>query len=123
MGGRGSAGGRQKSFSAPAMTGSERQVSWAKDIIETPYRNLGQKAETAATIAKRFEGSGVSAADYRAEESAYRSAQREYARQVNDLANRAPGGLTASQVIDRRGVFQTLANQISEEQLRRRRSR
>lgn len=122
MGGRGSSGEGSRSFSAPTMSGSEKQVSWAKDIIETPYRNLGQRAESAAIVARRFESTGGKAADYRAEEAAYRSAQTEYARRVGELASRATGGLAASQVINKRNVFQTLADQIAQDQLRRRKS-
>ena len=121
MGGRGSAGGGTQSFSAPAMSGSERQVSWAKDIIETPYRNLGARADSAAEIARRFESTGGRADDYRAEEAAYRAAQVRYAEGMDSMARNTPGGLKASQVIERRGRFQAAADELAREELRKRR--
>lgn len=126
MGGRGSAGGPggsggSRSFSAPTMSGSEKQVSWAKDIIETPYKNLGLRADGAATIARRLEAGGGRADDYRAEESAYRAAQARYAEGMNSMARNTQGGLKASQVIERRGMFQQAANELAEEELRKRR--
>lgn len=122
MGGRGSSGNNKGgSFSAPSMSGSEKQVAWAKDIIETPYLNLGLRAEGAATIAKRFERAVGSAMGYRREEAAYRAAQARYAEVINTMARNASRGIRSGDIIDRRGAFQQAANELAEEELQKRR--
>lgn len=121
MGGRGSSGGGSGGgFKAPAMSGTEKQVAYARDILKRPYDNLGQAAAVADRNVKRFEATiPEDAKKYRGQAAAYRAAQKEYAKGVSEL--KAPSGqLSASMVIERKNRFGGIAEKIAESEFRKR---
>lgn len=115
MGGRGSSSVRGGEISLPRISGSKRQVSWANDILRTPYQNLGNAATTHERIAKALGSNGASE---REQASAYRAAQKRYADQVRDLGSGKE--VSANQIIDRRTVFSRIAQNITVDEFRKR---
>lgn len=119
FGGRGSGGGsrsgRGGGFSLPEITGSDRQVQWAKDILRTPYENLGNAANSHDNIANQL---GSNGSDQRNRANAYRAAQQRYANQVRELGGGNP--VSASQIIDRRTGFSRVAQNIAMDEFRKR---
>lgn len=107
MGGRGGSGGRTgggSGFTAPAMTGSEKQVSYAKDIIENPYKNAMVHAQTSDRLAKL----GLkSEKEYAA---VYRAAASEYKSGVGAVVDML--GAKASAIIDKKSRFRTVMNAL-----------
>lgn len=119
MGGRGSAGsaggmGRVAEFSAPRMSGSEKQVAWATDILREPYTALGGQAKSHERTAKELGNHGGRELE---QARAYRNAQNRYAEQVKQLGEL---NLTAGQVIDRKNRFMGIARAIAEDEFKRR---
>lgn len=54
MGGRGGSSTRgTESFYSPQLSGSEKQVSWARDILREPYINAGYRANNYEQINKK----------------------------------------------------------------------
>lgn len=115
MGGRGSSSGRGGGITLPHITGSERQVSWANDILRVPYQNLGSAAASHERIAKELGRNGGRERD---KANAYRAAQKRYADQVKDLGSGKE--MSASQIIDRRFGFSKVAQNIAEDEFRKR---
>ena len=93
-------------------------MSWAEDILKTPYQNLGNAAATHERIAKELGSNGTRE---RSQASAYRAAQKRYADQVKNLDK--GNGLSAAQVIDRRGAFSSVARSIAEDEFKKRKMR
>ncbi len=120
MGGRGSAGGasggigRAEEFSAPRMSGSEKQVAWATDILREPYAALDGAAKLHERIAKQLGNHGGRELELA---GAYRNAQNRYANQVKQLGEL---NLTARQVIERRTQFRGVARALAEDEFKRR---
>ena len=62
MGGRGSAGAKmgrglssvKRIMDYPAMTGTDRQIAYAKDILQKPVDNMYRKMEAAVKKRKRY---------------------------------------------------------------------
>lgn len=132
MGGRGSSGGSGgagakvsgakrtlqtvDSFKAPAMSGSEKQISWAKDIIESPYKS-------AILTAERYERQNT--AFLANDAAAYRAAAKRYADTVTQQAAdpRITNGIPARGVIDNKASFNGLMKQLVDEELGKRRKK
>lgn len=115
MGGRGSNSVRGGGISLPRISGSERQVSWASDILRTPYLNLGNAASQHERMAKSLGSNGARERD---QASAYRAAQKRYADQVKDLGKGKE--MPASQIIDRRYGFFRVAQNIAMDEFKKR---
>lgn len=42
----------------PALSGSEKQISWAKDILSNPYETMGARAKSFERMADSFDKGG-----------------------------------------------------------------
>lgn len=122
MGGRGSSGGGGGGgFKAPTLTGSEKQVSWATDILRNPY-------DTMAANAKRFEKQANDldktkkgyGSEFREESSAFKAAQKRYASEISNLSKLYPNGMKASDIIDKRGGIKAIASNILADEYKKR---
>lgn len=125
MGGRGSTGiggtGKSKPLSLPTLSGSEKQVAWANDILTTPYEIMGKRVVNYTKQAETFEKGGKGWGDKeRLIAAAYKAAQSRYAAEVSGLAKSFPGGMRASQIIDKQSALRTLANKIIEDEYKKR---
>ena len=109
MGGRGGSGGRSGGggFSAPSVTGSEKQKSWAKDIMENPHKILGSRASLSERLGDKKDA------------EIFRSAQRKYADAVGEVKNRAGDRFNAKWVIYQKGAFQSMAQQILQDEAKK----
>lgn len=120
MGGRGKTGGGG-GFKAPTLTGSEKQVSWATDILRSPYDTMATRAKSYEKQANSFdkmkEGSGDSE---RQEAEAYKAAQKRYAAEISVLQKMNPNGMKASDIIDKRGGINAIANNIIADEYKKR---
>lgn len=89
MGGRGSSGsgaGTGGGFRLPTLSGSEKQVSWAKDILTHPYNIMGSYAKAFERQADAFDKGGKGYGDAeRQTADAYKAAQKRYAQEVKSL--------------------------------------
>ena len=123
MGGRGGAGGGGGSggFKTPTLTGSEKQVSWATDILRRPYDTMASMAKSYEKQADAFDkvkkGNGDAE---RQEAAAYKAAQKRYAAEVSNLQKMNPGGMKASQIIDKRAGINAIANNIIKDEYKKR---
>lgn len=109
MGGRGGSGSRSGGggFSAPSVTGSEKQKSWAKDIMENPHKILGSRASLSERLGDKKDA------------EIFRSAQKKYADAVGQVKNRAGDRFNAKWVIDQKGAFQSMAQQILQDEAKK----
>lgn len=122
MGGRGSSGGGGGGgFKVPTLTGSEKQVSWATDILRSPYDTMAARAKSYEKQANSFDkmkkGNGDSE---RQEAEAYKVAQKRYAAEISGLQKMKPSGMKASDIIDRRGSINAIANNIIADEYKKR---
>lgn len=111
MGGRGGSGGGiggSYGFSAPNVSGSDKQRSYAKDIMENPHKNLGYRASLSERLGDKKDA------------EIFRSAQRKYADAVGQVKNRAGDRFDAKWVIDQKGAFQSMAQQILQDEAKKR---
>lgn len=121
MGGRGGRGGAKKNgggLKIPMLSGSEKQVSWANDILKTPYDMLGKNAEAKEKEAAAFDkasSSGHGGDRERSEAAAMRAAQTRYAKEVSSLPSMA-----ASAIIDKRNALKEVANNILKDEYKKR---
>lgn len=81
MGGRGSSsGGGGGGFKAPTLTGSEKQVAWATDILRSPYDTMAARAKSYEKQANSFDKMKKGNGDLERQEAAvYKAAQKRYA--------------------------------------------
>lgn len=122
MGGRGSSGGGSGGgFKAPTLTGSEKQVAWATDILRSPYDTMAARAKSYEKQANSFDkmkkGNGDSE---RQEAAAYKAAQKRYSAEISNLKRMNPSGMKASQIIDKRAGINAIANNIIAEEYKKR---
>ena len=105
----------------PELSGSEKQVSWATDILRSPFDTMGLRAKSLEKNADVFDktkkGSGERE---RKEADAYKAAQRRYAQEVENLKKQFPSGMKASQVIFEKGRINTIANRIIQDEYKKR---
>ena len=81
----------------PTLYGSEKQVSWAKEILEATYKTLGSIADSREKQAAAFDkASPNGGARERKEADAYRTAQSRYAAEISKLPD-----MKANAIIDR----------------------
>lgn len=99
----------------PALSGSEKQVSWAKDILINPYETMGLRAKSYEKMADAFDkgGNGYGNQERTAAE-AYKAAQSRYAEEIGKLED-----MKASQIIDQRSGINTIANNIIKDEYRK----
>lgn len=118
MGGRGSSGSvvSRGGFSLPAVAGSAKQISYANDIMKSPYDRLGLAAKNADTLNKRMGGKN----SYAKEAEAFKAAQRQYSRDIQELAKRGGDRFTASFVIQKKYGFLERARNIAFEEFKKR---
>lgn len=122
MGGRGSSGGGGGGgFKTPTLTGSEKQVSWATDILRSPYDTMEARAKSYEKQANSFDkikkGNGE---NERQVASAYKSAQKRYAAEISNLPKMNPNGMKASDIIDKRSGINAIANNIIADEFKKR---
>lgn len=133
MGGRGGAGGGKGggrvggssrpagsgggvTLRLPALSGSEKQISWAKDILSNPYETMGARVKSFERMADAFDKGGKGYGDKeRTEADAYKAAQKRYAEEIGKLKD-----MKASQIIDQRSGINTIANNIIKDEYRKR---
>ena len=121
MGGRGSSGSGAGGFKLPALSGSEKQVSWAKDILTHPYDIMGSWAKSFAKQAAAFDKGGKGDGDAeRQTADAYKAAQKRYAQEVKSLGKMFPSGMKASQIIDMKPRINDMANYIIKDEYKKR---
>ena len=109
MGGRGSSSGGAGTgggFKLPALSGSEKQVSWAKSFER--QANAFDKG-----------GKGYGDAE-RQTADAYKAAQKRYAQEVKSLGKMFPSGMKASQIIDMKPRINDMANYIIKDEYKKR---
>lgn len=124
MGGRGSSGrgaGTGGGFKLPTLSGSEKQVSWAKDILTHPYDIMGSWAKSFERQADAFDKGGKGYGDEeRQTADAYKAAQKRYAQEVKSLGKMFPSGMKASQIIDMKPRINDMANYIIKDEYKKR---
>lgn len=118
MGGRGNAGGGTKMggglssvkriMDYPAMTGTDRQIAYAKDILQKPVDNMYRQMEAAVQKNRDmgFKGKDAEISGY-----AYANAIKEYNNYIANWASRVRSKgreFTADLVIRNRDQFQIL---------------
>lgn len=115
MGGRGSAGGAKmggglssvkRIMDYPAMTGTDRQIAYAKDILQKPVDNMYRQMEAAVQKDRDmgFKGKDAEIAGY-----TYANAIKEYNNYIANWASRVRSKgreFTADLVIRNRDQFQ-----------------
>lgn len=125
MGGRGGAGMGGSSggegFKLPTLTGSEKQVSWATDILRNPYDMMEANAKRfekqADDLDKTKKGYGD---EFRDEASAFKAAKQRYAAEIATLVKMFPNGMKASEVIDKKSGIKTIATNILADEYKKR---
>lgn len=124
MGGRGSTGGSSGGgggIKLPELKGSEKQVSWATDILRSPYDTMEARAKSYEKQANSFDkikkGNGE---NERQVASAYKSAQKRYAAEISNLPKMNPNGMKASDIIDKRSGINAIANNIIADEFKKR---
>lgn len=122
MGGRGSSGGvGVGGFKTPTLTGSEKQVAWATDILRSPYDTMATRAKSYEKQANSFDKMKKGSGDAeRQEAEAYKAAQKRYAAKVSGLQKMNPNGMKAKDIIDNRGGINASANNIIADEYRKR---
>ncbi len=116
MGGRGGSSTRgTESFYSPQLSGSEKQVSWARDILREPYINAGYRANNYEQINKKTKGNSKSG--WAQDAAAYRSAQKVYNENIKLLEKRFGGTIPAKTIIDRRFSFEGAMKDIIRKEL------
>lgn len=119
MGGRGGASTRgSESFYSPQLSGSEKQVAWARDILREPYTNAGYSANSYERINR--EAKGNSRSGWAQDAAAYRSAQKTYNEQIKLMEKRFGGTIPAKTIIDRRFSFKGAMEDIIRKELDKR---
>lgn len=118
--GRGGSGrsGAGVGLKMPTLSGSEKQISWAKDILKSPYDMLGKNAEIKEKEASAFDrasSNGHGGDRERSEAAAMRAAQKRYAKEVSTLPDMA-----ASAIIDKRSGLKAVANNILQDEYKKR---
>lgn len=121
MGGRGGAGGSSNAsggLKLPTMTGTEKQVSWAEDVLKSPYETMRARAENLKKSAAAFDkasSNGAGGARERKEAEAYQAAGKRYAAEISKLHNMA-----ASAIIDKRAAIKNIATNILKDEYKKR---
>nr|DAG60010.1 MAG TPA: hypothetical protein [Caudoviricetes sp.]DAL02678.1 MAG TPA: hypothetical protein [Caudoviricetes sp.] len=121
MGGNGSSGGVKAGggVKIPELTGTEKQVAWAKDILTNPHASMLATAKLQRERAKKYDkqsttGRGGDAS--RAEAEACEAAAKRYQKEVSGL----PKSMKAKDIIDKRYGIETLANAIVSDEYKKR---
>ena len=117
MGGRGGSGMGSAhggaGFKIPTLTGSEKQVSWATDILKNPYDTMVANAKMlekqAIDLEKTKKGYGD---EFREQASAFKAAQQRYTAEIANLVKMFPNGMKASEIIDKKSGIKAIANTI-----------
>lgn len=102
----------------PTLTGSEKQISWAKDILQGPYDLLEKNAKILDKRAAEFDKASLTGHDgdkERAEAAALRAARQRYAQDIAKLPNMA-----ASAIIEKRSGLKIIANNIIADEYQKR---
>lgn len=121
MGGRGSKSGSNGGgrLSLPEISGTEKQVSWAKDILTNPHETMLANAKLnekrRAEVIKKS-GKAKSGNDYKQEADAYAAAGKRYKAEIAKL----PKSMKASQIIDRRDFITNVAETIINDEFKKR---
>lgn len=93
-----------KELTLAPMTGSEKQISWARNIITEPYDTVASLAESNA---KKF--AEYPAQDFNLRATIYREAAEMYADEYKKAAHLIT---KAAQVIDTRSSYKSMMNEM-----------
>lgn len=104
-------------FAAPSMSGTPRQIEYATDLLKRPYDAIGLQADFNESMNKQTKASLKGNNSYLIRANALRAAQSDYANQVKQLGSQVPN-LSASQIIDRKSGFMSLAKEIARRELK-----
>lgn len=118
MGGRGTYGGgieKTVVFKIPELSGSEKQISWAKDILSYPYNGLknfalGEQQNIDYNINKE---------QSKNKKAAYEEAAKKYSSEL-DRISKLQNVFQASRVISGRNNFASFANGAVEKAFKKR---
>lgn len=104
MGGRGASSGiGSKTSALPKMTGSDKQVAWAQDVLNTYFKAI---QDLPATFIQRYEyltKSKLSAEDKKEIRRAAKEQEKGEREYLDNVAKKQ--NITASQIIDARNNF------------------
>lgn len=105
------------------MVGSADEVARARNLVEDPYRSLGEQAEAAGKNAQWYKENGHDSwyREKKIEEAAYRAAQAKYAQLIDNRVSQLSGPWEASSVIKNRHAWQGAARVIAENEMKKRR--
>lgn len=104
MGGRGASSGiGSKAPALPKMTGSDKQVTWAQDVLNTYFKAISDLPTEFISNYERLTKSTLSAADKKEIRRAAKTQEQEERQTLDNLAKKQ--GLAASQIISARNNF------------------
>lgn len=121
MGGNGSKGGVKAGggVKIPELTGTEKQVAWAKDILTNPHASMRATAKLERERAKKYDKqstTGHGGDDARTMAEACEAAAKRYQKEVSKL----PKAMKAKDIIDKRYSIESRAKAILDEECRKR---
>ena len=109
---------RPKQLDMPNLSGSSRQISYAQDILNRGYDNLGQAARNEERLFSELKNGATRDNPVYQRAQAYRAAQERYADQVKSL--KRLGTMQASQIINQRTQLDRIARSLAEDEFRKR---
>lgn len=116
MGGRGGSSTRgMESFYSPQLSGSEKQVSWARDILREPYINAGYRANNYEQINKKNKRKFEKRMGARC--GCLSVCAKVYNENIKLLEKRFGGTIPAKTIIDRRFSFEGAMKDIIRKEL------
>lgn len=108
---------RPKQLDMPNLSGSSRQISYAQDILNRGYDNLGQAARNEERLFSELKNGATRDNPVYQRAQAYRAAQERYAEQVKSL--KRLGTMQASQIINQRTQLDRIARSLAEDEFRK----
>lgn len=109
---------RPAQLDMPNLSGSPRQISYAQDILNRGYDNLGQAARNEERLFSELKNGATRDNPIYQRAQAYRAAQERYADQVKSL--KRLGAMQASQIINQRTQLDRIARSLAEDEFRKR---
>ena len=109
---------RPKQLDMPNLSGSSRQISYAQDILNRGYDNLGQAARNEERLFSELKNGATRDNPVYQKAQAYRAAQERYADQVKSL--KRLGTMQASQIINQRTKLERIARNLAEDEFKKR---
>lgn len=103
----------------PELTGSEKQIAWAKDILVAPYERLCCLAEHNLHLADKFDQVG-GGNDYREDAAACTAAAGQYAAMLTASVSSLSAGISAVSIIESKTRYMSIARDLLRKELRAR---